>query len=84
MNANVFTEPVAIVSKIIPTNANAIPIEQINTYFQAASIECFVLLKQIRYALAKVVASINTQESPKLLLKIAPVIAITNINVIPE
>ena len=38
-----FILPVANVSKIIPTKAKAIPIEQINTYFQAASIECFVL-----------------------------------------
>ena len=37
------SNPVAIVKRIIPTKAKAIPIEQINTYFQAASIECFVL-----------------------------------------
>ena len=40
---NEFKLPVAQVNKIIPTKARAIPIEQINTYFQAASIECFVL-----------------------------------------
>ena len=38
-----FRLPVAKVKRIIPTNAKAIPIEQIKTYFQAASIECFVL-----------------------------------------
>jgi hypothetical protein len=36
---------VAMFNKIIPTNAKAIHIEQINTYFQAASIAFFVLLK---------------------------------------
>ena len=35
----------AIVKRIIPTNARAIPIEQIKTYFQAASIEVFVFEK---------------------------------------
>ena len=33
-----------IFKNIIPTNASAIPIEQINTYFHAASIAFFVLL----------------------------------------
>ena len=42
---NVLRFPVATVRSIIPTKANAIPIEQINTYFQAASIECLVLWK---------------------------------------
>ena len=71
---NEFCLPVAIDRRIIPTKANAIPIEQINTYFHAASIECFVLLKNIRYALARVVASINTQDKPRFVLNIVPVI----------
>ena len=60
--------------RIIPTKARAIPIEQINTYFQAASIECLVLWKYIKYALARVVPSINTHAAPRFELNIAPVI----------
>ena len=71
---NEFKLPVATVNKIIPTKAKAIPIEQMKTYFHAASIECFVLWKYIKYALANVVPSMKIQETPKFVLKIAPVI----------
>ena len=82
--SRVFISPCAMFKNIIPTKASAIPIEQINTYFHAASIECFVLLKYIRYALESVVASTKIHAIPRLLDKIVPVIASTKTIIINE
>src|SRR5574341_187820 len=61
--------------KTVPNKARAMPTEHRIKYFHPASSEALRLKKLIRNVVARVVASIATQRMPRLLARVARIMA---------